>query len=193
VAVAITLLVWLLDFSAAFQALDDMGYDACLRLTCGAPTDPAHVLLVYADREHLAGGSDGLESLARALLKLGARKIGFTCALSEPSAGLVRLAKQTGNIVLAQEFHPHPVDPDKLESSPVAAAVVNLPRGLVGLSPGSDGVYRSHFGSLLVDGFRQSSLEATLAREVLLDDEAVPAGGFRVAFRGASGSCRRQR
>ena len=38
VAVAIALIVWLLDFSRAFPALDDIGYDTCLRLTSVAST-----------------------------------------------------------------------------------------------------------------------------------------------------------
>ena len=36
VAVAIALTVWLLDFFGALPALDDMGYDACLRVTSAA-------------------------------------------------------------------------------------------------------------------------------------------------------------
>ncbi len=184
VAIAIALIVWLLDFSGALPALDDMGYDACLRVTSAASTAPAHVLLVYVDRKNLTDGSDVPESLARALLELGARKIGFTCTLSEPSTELVKLTNETRNIFLARKFRANPIDPDELEFSPTSAAASNLPLGLVGLSPESNGVYRSHFGGLLVEGSWQPSLEAIIAREVLLDHKTIPDNGFRVAFRG---------
>ena len=188
VAVAIALVVWMLDFSGTFRSLDDMAYDACLRLTSRASTEPAQVLLVYVDHEHLTRSSTAPASLARALLKLGARKIGFTCPLPEPQADLLKLANKTGDIVLAREFHANLVDPDQLESSPVVAATADLPLGLVGLSPSSEGVYRSHFGSLQVAGSRSPSLEAILARGRLLDRDTIPEGDFRIAFRGPAGS-----
>ena len=58
VAVSIALTVWSLDFYGALPALDDMGYDACLRVTSAASTAPAHVLLVYVDRKQMTNGTD---------------------------------------------------------------------------------------------------------------------------------------
>ncbi|MDP6554323.1 MAG: hypothetical protein QGG71_06630 [Pirellulaceae bacterium] len=104
VAIAIALIVWLLDFSGALPALDDMGYDACLWVTSAVSTAPAHVLLVYVDRKNLTDSSDVPESLARALLELSARKIGFTCTLSELSEELLKLTNETGIIFLTREF-----------------------------------------------------------------------------------------
>jgi hypothetical protein len=133
-AVAIALSVWLLDFFGALPALDDMGYDACLRVTSAASTSPAHVLLVYVDREQMVDGSDVPESLARTLLDLGARKVGFTCNLPSPTLGLVNLAQESGNIILSREFRTSDVDPDRLEFSSSSTMAGQQPLGLVSLT-----------------------------------------------------------
>jgi len=187
-AVAIALSVWLLDFFGALPALDDMGYDACLRVTSAASTSPAHVLLVYVDREQMAGGSDVPEALARTLLNLGARKVGFTCTLPSPTSGLVNLAQESGNILLSRAFRVSEIDPDRLEFSSSSNMAGQLPMGLVGLSPRSTGVYRSHFGRLMVDESWQPSLESIIARDVLQDHKYIPEDDFRIAFRGGPGS-----
>jgi CHASE2 domain-containing sensor protein len=190
VAITLALGIWLVVSLGIFRAIDAMAYDACVRLTNRIHQIPARVLLVYID-DTTGSQPAALEKLSDKLLQLGARSQGFAFPLARVSDGLQARAA-SGQVVL-----PVVASTGMAAPAPSAApidrelsAIGSREPGCVGtltLYPGEQGVYR-HF-TAWTDGQPSSpTLEATLAQRALLNGSQLPAGRFRLNYRGGPGS-----
>jgi hypothetical protein len=174
VAVALAVIAALFEHTSVSQSINDLAYDRFVRLDSRLNRVPAHVLLVYADRE-LDERPDDYWQLLRQLRRLGAAGVGIAelDVRGWTPEQLQRLALWTG-LAVGHVVGDERKLPDQLKRA--SLALVNS----------ADGVYRRCGGLTGADG--RASLVAQVAKSFGGESPAVPHGDFGVRFCGPAES-----
>ncbi len=171
VVIGIALSVACCDWIGLTSVVDGPLYDLSLRLKSTSPTDTTSVLLVYANRETLESHADRTNELLARLTELHARAIGVVVPLADE---VIHNLEAHDNVVFAGD---------------ATQTNENTPgRGSVELQFDQTGVYRNHYVTRDFSDAGEMSLEAVLARRVLLRSECTIEGQFGIHFRGPPNS-----
>src|SRR5215471_8666816 len=164
IGVAVALAVWFLHRVGWLDAWDGMFYDRLHSWTAHWHEPRPKVLLLRLAREDAWSDAEAIKTLDM-LEGLGAKAIVIDFVPYGNSRDFFQRAAELKNVVIGRELRPDPDNPDnlRLEGWPAAARDLDLPWGVVLLSPSLRGVHRWQQTEVLQGTNRFPTLEQRAA------------------------------
>lgn len=143
--VAVALVVWTLQQAGWLAGWDDMFYDRLLSWTARWREPKSNLLLLRITHEHEFTDDEAIKTLDT-LDGLGAKGIVFNFVPGRNSREFFQRAAGLKRVVFGRALRPSPDNPDvlQIEPWPGAARELDLPWGIVFVTPSRKGVHRMH-------------------------------------------------